>query len=674
LLLNFHFVYVNHDIKIAHLRKPPVPNISLWVAKGNFMSFYSILDSETLREEILASHERCKQYDIDPLNKRTHGQICLSPKMLAERIEQNLDFLKIATTQIQELYQFVTGAGFAVTISDKDGYILEMIGDKSTLRKIEDGNCKPGYRWTEIDVGTSAISLALVREIPVQINNDEHYCERGYEHTCSACPIYKNDNTLTGVIAMSGESHHVHPHTLGMVITAAKAIENQMRIEKTSKELLLRNNYMNAIIESIDSGVMAIDRNGVIAQVNNQGKQILQWEEDLEGRPLSSLLGAQVDLKNMMRVGFGYSDREVFIKGPHGAIHLIHTAKPIFESDGQVQGIIVVFNEIHRIRKLVNEMAGSQAQFTFDNILGVSAAIQEAKKVAMLAALGKSTVLLLGETGTGKELFAQAIHNHSDRRDNPFVAINCGAIPRELIESELFGYIGGAFTGAVKGGRPGKFELANSGTVLLDEIGDMPSDMQVKLLRVLQTGEVYRIGEHKPIAVDLRIIAATHNDLNQEVDKGNFREDLFYRLNVFPISIPPLRERPDDIILLARHILKRCARVLMKPGVEFVPESEQILARYHWPGNVRELENIIERTVNMVVGGVIEPAMLGPITAEARKVVLRERPGSLLMDVERQTIMEIIKTVEFNMSKAAKMLGITRATLYRKIKKYNLST
>jgi transcriptional regulator with PAS, ATPase and Fis domain len=296
------------------------------------------------------------------------------------------------------------------------------------------------------------------------------------------------------------------------------------------------------------------------------------------------------------------------------------------------------------------------------------------KKVAMLAALGKSTVLLLGETGTGKELFAQAIHNHSDRRDNPFVAINCGAIPRELLESELFGYIGGAFTGAVKGGRPGKFELANSGTVLLDEIGDMPSDMQVKLLRVLQTGEVYRIGEHKPIAVDLRIIAATHNDLNQEVDKGNFREDLFYRLNVFPISIPPLRERPDDIILLARHILKRCARVLMKPGVEFVPESEQILARYHWPGNVRELENIIERTVNMIVGGVIEPAMLGPITAEARKVVLRERPGSLLMDVERQTIMEIIKTVEFNMSKAAKMLGITRATLYRKIKKYNLST
>ena len=201
----------------------------------------------------------------------------------------------------------------------------------------------------------------------------------------------------------------------------------------------------------------------------------------------------------------------------------------------------------------------------------------------------------------------------------------------------------------------------------------MPSDMQVKLLRVLQTGEVYRIGEHKPIAVDLRIIAATHNDLKQEVDKGNVREDLFYRLNVFPISIPPLRERPEDIILLTRHILKRCARVLMKPGVEFSSESEQILARYHWPGNIRELENIIERAVNMVVGDIIEPSMLGPISVETRKAVLTERPGSVLMDVERQTIMEIIKAMEFNMSKTAKMLGITRATLYRKIKKYNLS-
>jgi transcriptional regulator of acetoin/glycerol metabolism len=639
----------------------------------NHMSSYSILEPEILREEISASHERCKQSGIDPSSKRTHGQICLSPKMLSERCEQNLDFLKIATSQIRELYQFVAGAGFTVTIADKDGYILEMIGDKPALKKLSAGNCKPGYRWTEKDVGTSAISLALVLAIPVQINNDEHYCVRGFGHTCSACPIYKNDNKLTGVIAMSGESRHVHQHTLGMIITAAKAIENQMRVEKTSKELLLRNNYMNAIIESIDSGVMTTDRNGIVAQMNSKGKQILQWEEDLAGKPLSRLLGTQVDLKKMMRAGSGYNDREIFIKGPHAAIHLIHTAKPIFESDGHVQGIIIVFNEIHRIRKLVNEMAGSQAQFTFENILGVSAAIQEAKKLAMLAALGKSTVLLLGETGTGKELFAQAIHNHSERRDHPFVAINCGAIPRELLESELFGYIEGAFTGAVKGGRPGKFELASSGTVLLDEIGDMPSDMQVKLLRVLQTGEVYRIGEHKPIAVDLRIIAATHNDLKQEVDKGNFREDLFYRLNVFPISIPPLRERSEDIILLTGHILKRCARVLMKPGVEFSSESEQILARYHWPGNIRELENIIERAVNMVVGDIIEPSMLGPISVETRKAVLTERPGSVLMDVERQAIVEIIKAMEFNMSKAAKMLGITRATLYRKIKKYNLS-
>jgi len=637
------------------------------------MSSYFIPDAETMHEEILASHERCRQYGIDQSNKVTIDQIHLSDKQLAEKCLRNGDFLNIAASQLRELYQFVAGAGFAVTISDGEGYILKMIGDKPTLEKLASGNCCPGYRWTEKDVGTSAISLVLARKIPVQINADEHYCVRGYGHTCSACPVYDEENNLTGVLAMSGGSRHVHPHTLGMVITAAKAIENQMRIKKTSKELLLRNNYMQAVIESIDSGVMTIDKNGFIVQINNQGEQILQWEEKLIGKPFADLFGTELDLKQMMRSRFNYNDREIFIKGPLGLIHLIYTANPIVPPHGHAQGIIVVFNEIRRIRKLVNAMAGSQAKFTFENILGVSPAIQEAKKLAMLAALSKSTVLLLGETGTGKELFAQAIHNYSERRDHPFVAINCGAIPRELLESELFGYSEGAFTGAVRGGRSGKFELANSGTVLLDEISDMPVDMQVKLLRVLQTGEVARIGEHKPIAVDVRIIAATNSNLEQKVAKETFREDLFYRLNVFPIVIPPLRERGEDILLLARYFLKRYARQLSKPGICFAAESEKILMHYHWPGNIRELENIVERAANIVAGKEIEPAMLEPLATDVRKTALPKQPGSILMDVEKQTISEIIKAMEFNMSKAAQMLGITRATLYRKVKKYNIS-
>jgi transcriptional regulator with PAS, ATPase and Fis domain len=633
---------------------------------------YFIPDPESLQREIRLSHERCRRLGVDPGETRNPRQKRLDQIELNVRLEQNREFLDIAVAQIEELYQFVAGAGFAVNIADREGYILHIIGDSPILEKLASGNCGPGYRWTEKDVGTSVISLSLAREIPVQINDEEHFCRRGYGHTCSASPIFDLDNRLMGVIAMSGNADQVHPHTLGMVITAAKAIENQLRIRRTSKELLLRNNYMEAIIDSIDSGVMAIDKNGMINQTNNQGRRILQWDEPLEGQPLSTILGGQLDLGRMMRPGFELIDREMFIRAPTRNIHLLCTAKPIFDPADKMQGIIIVFNEIHRIRKLVNEMAGTHARFTFEDIIGMSPAIQEVKKMAMIAALGNSTVLLLGETGTGKELFAQSIHNHSDRRGHPFLAINCGAVPRELLESELFGYTEGAFTGASKGGRPGKFELANGGTVLLDEIGDMPTDMQVKLLRVLQTGEVYRIGGHKSISVDVRIIAATNANLQEKVEQKNLREDLFYRLNVFPIIIPPLRERAQDVIPLSRHFLSRCSRSLKKSPMIFSPAAEQILLAYHWPGNIRELENVVERAVNMAATDRIRPDNLG-LPAGRRGSIFKAPSQARLTEVEKETISDIIAETGYNLSRAARTLGISRATLYNKMKKYGLS-
>ena len=601
---------------------------------------YSIPDPETLQMEIRGSHERCRRMGVDPDTLQNPLQELLTAEELKIRLQQNKDFLNIAHSQIEELYQFVAGAGFAVNIADRDGYILDIIGDSPIVEKLHAGNCTPGFRWTEKDVGTSVISLSLARQIPVQINDDEHFCKRGHGHTCSASPVFDENDSLLGIIAMSGDADQVHPHTLGMVITAARAIENQLRIMKTSRELMLRNNSMNAIIESIDSGVLATDRKGVITQINKQGCKILQWDESLLGRPLPDVFGIQKDWIRVILDGAGYVDREIFVKTAKKSLHLLITAQPIFDSEDRVLGIIVIFHEINRIRRLVNEMAGSQARFTFEDILGTSREIQEAKKQAMLAAAGVSSVLLLGETGTGKELFAQAIHNQSERKNHPFVAINCGAIPRELIESELFGYVEGSFTGARKGGRPGKLELASGGTVFLDEIGDMPLDMQVKLLRVLQTGEVNRIGRHKAITVDLRIIAATHDDLKKEVERGNFREDLFYRLNVLPIHIPPLRTRQEDIILLARHSLNRCRAELNKAEVEFSSDAEKVLGLYHWPGNVRELENIVERAVNLVSDKQIRPTLFG--LSNSRRLPVTPGPkrplGMKLSQIEQQTI------------------------------------
>ena len=638
------------------------------------MPAYSIPDPETLHREIQASHERCRQFGVNPNDNCNLLQDRLPPEELEFRFEQNREFLEIAIAQIEELYQFVCGAGFAVNIADNEGYILHIIGDELVLAELAAGNCCPGYRWTEKDVGTSVISLALTRQIPVQINDEEHFCRRGHGHTCSASPVFDPDNQLVGVIAMSGDAAKVHPHTLGMVITAARAIENQLRIQKTSKELRLHNNYMRAIVDSIDSGVMSVDKNGVIKNINNQGRRILPWGEPLEGHSLSEVFGRQINIHQLMRSGFDFNDREVFIRTPSRSIHLICTAKPILDSAEKIQGIILVFNEIKRIRKLFNEMAGTQARFTFEDIIGVSPAIQETKRMAMIAALSKSSILLLGETGTGKELFAQAIHNHSAQKGHPFLAINCGAIPRELLESELFGYVEGAFTGALKGGRPGKFELADGGTVFLDEIGDMATDMQVKLLRVLQTGEVCRIGDHKSITLDIRIIAATNVRLKQKVDQKNFREDLFYRLNVFPITIPPLRERPEDIAPLTNHILNRYAQVAGKQGVQFTPEAIQALYDYKWMGNVRELENIVERAVNLVEGDMIGSDLLGIVSGSGASPGVKNRRGLRLAEVEKQAISEILQEMKFNLSRASKSLGISRATLYNKIKKYNLST
>ncbi|MEE4166843.1 MAG: sigma 54-interacting transcriptional regulator, partial [Desulfocapsaceae bacterium] len=303
--------------------------------------------------------------------------------------------------------------------------------------------------------------------------------------------------------------------------------------------------------------------------------------------------------------------------------------------------------------------------FTFSRMIGDSAAFSDAVKLAGLASKSSSTVLLLGETGTGKELFAQAIHNGSERCQQAFVPINCGAIPGELLESELFGYVDGAFTGASKAGRPGKFELADAGTILLDEIGDMPHDMQVKLLRVLQTGEVQRIGAQKIIRTDTRIIAATHVDLAKMIELKRFRKDLYYRLNIIQITIPPLRERgAEDIEALAEYFVNRYGS-----GNKLSDAALDELIRYGWPGNVRELENTIQRALHLCGGSSIKPHHLGlqKTTGPVREM----KPGTL-REMEQNMIAATLSENRGNMAKTAKLLGISRATLYRKVKEYGI--
>jgi len=271
---------------------------------------------------------------------------------------------------------------------------------------------------------------------------------------------------------------------------------------------------------------------------------------------------------------------------------------------------VAVLREFKAVRQLVHRMVGARAKFTFDDLIGKNAAYLKTVQLAKMAANSSSTVLLLGESGTGKEVFAQAIHNAGDRRNEPFIAINCAALPRELIGSELFGYSEGAFTGAKRGGSPGKFELADGGTIFLDEIGEMPLEMQVNLLRVLQEKTLMRIGGDQVITVDVRVIAATNKDLLQAAQQNTFRSDLYYRLNVININMVPLRRRKDDILPLTSFFVEKINQRLSKEAYVIHPETLDILQRYHWPGNVRELENIVERAINVAQTDTLTPDTL----------------------------------------------------------------
>jgi transcriptional regulator with PAS, ATPase and Fis domain len=317
---------------------------------------------------------------------------------------------------------------------------------------------------------------------------------------------------------------------------------------------------------------------------------------------------------------------------------------------------------------------GRTATFKFDNIVCQNKTLKTTVARAKKIANSPSTILLTGESGTGKEVFAQAIHNASDREGGPFIPINCGAIPKELIQSELFGYEAGAFTGADRKGRMGKFEIANGGTLFLDEIGDMPLKMQVNLLRVIADRSIVRIGGTRHIPVNVRLIAATNKNLLDEVEKGNFREDLYYRLNVVPFRLPPLKERPEDVIPIAEYHLSRISKRFGKQIDRIDPDAKQALAAYCWPGNIREVRNAIEQAVNMTQGSIILLKHLPEhIHNQETKPIPTENQKSFnLSALEKETIERALRHYDGNITRASKALGIGRNTLYDKMKKYDL--
>lgn len=430
------------------------------------------------------------------------------------------------------------------------------------------------------------------------------------------------------------------------------------------------HNYICSIIQQIPKGVIITDLDGNIKFVNTKGLNMFGYELwEMEERRAHDLFKGWYHVKETILSGNIYED-EVYVNARTNRLWFNLKASPLIDGKGEVMDIIHVFDDHKKERKLAGRLTKTQAVYTFDKIIGEDKKFKEMLNFCKKIADSKSTILITGESGTGKEILAQSIHNYSNRRDKPFVAINSGAIPKTLIESELFGYVEGAFTGAIKGGRPGKFEIAHGGTIFLDEIGEMPLDMQIRLLRIIEEGTVSRIGATDQKYVDVRIIAASNKDLLKEVEKGNFREDLFYRLNVLPIKIPPLRERKGDIPLLIDHFMERISKRLNKKPIPISEEEMEELINYHWPGNVRELENFIELAINMeYIPKLGWGEYFKDNTKEYKDIEYRDLS---LENMEKNHIIKVLKLCSGNITHAAKALGIGRNTLYRKIKKYNI--
>ncbi|MDT3698586.1 MAG: sigma-54-dependent Fis family transcriptional regulator [Thermincola sp.] len=330
--------------------------------------------------------------------------------------------------------------------------------------------------------------------------------------------------------------------------------------------------------------------------------------------------------------------------------------------------------QMSRARRSSQQMVGAGARVHFDDLIGKEAQFKEAVELGKTAAETDCNVLLLGESGAGKDMLAQAIHNASSHRTQPFVALNCAAIPRELLASELFGYVEGAFTGAKKGGNAGKFELADGGTLFLDEIGEMPLDMQTSLLRVLEEKAVVRVGGWEVTPVDVRIIAATNKDLKLEMSRGNFRQDLYYRLNVMAMYLPPLRERKVDIPILAASLMRSISSRLGKRVEIIQPEVLEIFLNYDWPGNIRELQNVIERSAYLAADNSITLQSLPPEMRSLGPKPVEQRDTRLALEsMEEATILSYMTKFQGNLTQVASKLGISRSTLYRKLKKYKIS-
>jgi transcriptional regulator of acetoin/glycerol metabolism len=632
---------------------------------------------EKVRPEIRASWQRSRQAQVNP--KARQIPFVLTPDQLDRRYQQNTLLLEAGQEIITLLDQGFTAKTFVAMIADSEGIILYTYAPPDRDKR-EEINALPGAGTQEGLIGTSSSSLALYLNRPASVYWYEHYVEFGCSWAECAAPIHSSYGDGLGLLTISGYEEGIHPSALNLVTSATRWIEERIRHPEELSRLKLLEEFNRSLLKFPDSLLLAVNPHGRILSLSPALAKLitLQPPDHVIGKCLPSIRDFHCEGLRLPLADFAAEPYESTIVLPLQEKARAGTVIPIFR-EGHPAGLVVIASGLSQPTSKKVVKPSWQATYTFHDLVGRTPAFGHAVQAAEKAAEYSWPVLLVGESGTGKELFAQAIHRASRHTGGPFVAINCSAIPKELAASELFGYEDGAFSGALRGGQPGKIELAHRGTLFLDEIADMPAEIQASLLRVLEEGKVVPLGSKRPREVDVRIIAALNTDPQAAVAQGKLRLDLYHRLNVFPIVIPPLRERVEDLPLLARHLLDREGFA----GIEVAPEVFEVFRNHAWPGNIRELRNVLVRAALLASDQMLTPKHLPPELSRHSAAPLlpvssaRRETGEQLHSPSRQVdqaqLQQAFKACGGNIAHAAKRLGIHKATFYRKLQQYGLT-
>ncbi|OPY85422.1 MAG: Acetoin dehydrogenase operon transcriptional activator AcoR [Smithella sp. PtaU1.Bin162] len=627
------------------------------------------IDTTIIPSAILDSWNRSKEKNINPYIKK--NSVLLEGRQLRELLEVNSELINISIPFMKNLHSCVAGSGYILALFDYQGYLLELLGDEDIVNYVKPSNFVIGSCWSEDIMGTNGAGTAIVEVKPVQIFGPQHYCICSRHWSGSGAPIHNPEGKLIGAIALTGPYEVTHAHGLGMVAAVTYAIENSMRVRKALTEVNIAKSYQETVISSIPEAIVAIDNDANVTLINHHATEIFGLPSgQVAGRQISDICNKDnQNFISMIMENESLIDAEVTILKNRNSYKYTLTCNSITTSNQKTIGKIIILNEINRAKTLVNNMTGAKAKIKFDDLIGDEIKFLETIEMAKLISSSVSNVLLLGESGTGKDVFAQAIHNESNRSNGPYIAINCAAIPRDLISSELFGYSDGAFTGSRKGGSQGKFELADGGTLFLDEIGEMPLELQAILLRVIEDKSITKIGGDRTTSVNVRIIAATNKDLKEEIRNKKFREDLYYRFSVFTLKMIPLRERKEDIPILAQYFVQKISNAINKINVKINDDVLAGLKEYSWPGNIRELQNVIERMIYIAKDSTLTVDLM------PQEIIINnyvQKSNNELSESNNGTHKLILSMMQSHIpkTKIAEKLCISRSTLYRLLREY----